>query len=80
MQLGTVMVLLAALFWFSEKKPVITIAGGVLLTLVQFPAPVGMAFVHWYDGEKQMGSGKLLAILYPVQLLVFGLLAVVVGG
>ena len=72
--------LLAALFCFAEKKPVITIAGGVLLTLVQFPAPVGMVFVHWYDSEKQMGSGKLLAILYPIQLLAFGLLAVVVGG
>lgn len=79
-QMGTVMVLLAALFCFANKKPVITIAGGVLLTLVQFPAPVGMAFVHWYDGEKKMGSGKLLAILYPVQLLAFGLLAVIVGG
>lgn len=74
------MVLLAALFCFANKKPVITIAGGVLLALVQFPAPVGMAFVHWYDGEKQLGSGKLLAILYPIQLLAFELLAVVVGG
>lgn len=79
-QMGTVMVLLAALFCFAEEKPVITIAGGALLTLVQFPAPAGMAFVYWYDGEKQMGSGKLLAILYPIQLLAFGLLAVVVGG
>ncbi len=79
-QMGTVMVLLAALFHFAEKKPAVTIAGGVLLTLVQFPAPVGMLFVHWYDGEKQMGSGKLLAVLYPVQLLVFGMLAAAVGG
>ena len=73
-QMGTVMVLLAALFYFSEKKPVVTMMGGVLLTLVQFPAPIGMLFVHWYDGEKPMGSGKLLAVLYPVQLLVFGVL------
>ncbi len=79
-QMGTVMVLLAALFHFSAKKPAIAAAGGVLLTLIQFPAPVGMLFVHWYDGEKQMGNGKLLAVLYPVQLLVLGMLAAAVGG
>lgn len=79
-QLGTVMVLLAALFRFGKGRPALTIAGGVLLTLVQFPAPVGMLFVYWFDGEEQMGGGKLPAALYPAQLLAFGLLAAAMGG
>lgn len=81
-QVGTVMVMLVTLFYLAEKKPNVTIAGGVLLTLMQFPAPLGMLFVHWYDAEKEDGARKLLCVLYPVQLLVFGVLALVLkqGG
>lgn len=72
--LGASLVLLAVLFHFAAKKPAFVIVGGVLLTLVQFPAPLGMIFVHWYDEEKGGGSGRLFYLLYPLQLIVFGLL------
>lgn len=70
--LGAVLILLPVLFCFGAKRKWTVMLGGVLLTLLQFPAPLGMAFVHWYDAKKDAGSGKLLCILYPVQLLLFG--------
>lgn len=71
--LGAVLILLPVLFCFAAKWNWVTLLGGVLLTLLQFPAPLGMAFVYWYDTEeKDAGYGKSLYILYPVQLLLFG--------
>lgn len=46
--------------------------GGSLITLLHFPAPLGMVFVHWYDGEREEEPGWLFYALYPLQLLVFG--------
>lgn len=77
--MGFLLVLLIAVFHFAANRKTVTMLGGVLITLLQFPAPVGMLFVHWYDGEKRPSAEKLLAILYPVQLLVFGLLALLFG-
>lgn len=73
---GPLLVLLMALFCFAEKRRAVSLLGGVLLTLPQFPAPIGMAFVNWYDAEKEGDSGKLLCVLFPVQLAVFGLLGI----
>lgn len=77
--LGPLLVLLTVLFHFAAKKPAVVIAGGMLLTLVQFPAPVGMAFVHWYEGEEGWNAGRLPGLLYPVQLVAFGLLGAVLS-
>ena len=76
--IGPVLVLLAALFHFAAKKPAAAIAGGAVLTLLQFPAPIGMLFVHWYDGEKEGDAGKWMGFLYPAQLIIFGLLSMMI--
>ncbi len=73
--LGPVLVLLPVLFCFAARWKWATMLGGVLLTLLQFPAPLGMVFVHWYEEKEKPASDKLPYILYPAQLLVFGILA-----
>lgn len=74
--MGTSLVLLAALFYFLEGNRTLSTLGGVLFTLPQFPACFGMLFVHWYEPneEKDAKYPKLFYLLYPAQLLVFGLI------
>lgn len=76
---GPLLTLLMALFCFAEKRKSVSLLGGVLLTLPQFPAPIGMAFVNWYDAEKEGDSRKLFCLLYPLQLAVFGLLGMLLA-
>ncbi|MDE7260813.1 MAG: conjugal transfer protein TraX [Oscillospiraceae bacterium] len=80
--LGTSMVLLAALFYFLEGNRSLSTLGGVLFTMPQFPAPFGMLFVHWYEPneEKDAKLPNLFYILYPVQLLVFGIVGLVLAN
>lgn len=75
---GMTLVLLAALFHFLEGRRGLSALGGVLLTLPQFPAPFGMLLVHWYEpDEKEDGKYPgLFYILYPAQLLAFGVIGV----
>ena len=78
---GTVLVLLVALFYFLEGNRTLSTLGGALLTMYQFPAPFGMLFAHWYepDEEKDSGYPRLFYILYPVQLLAFGVLGMILS-
>lgn len=79
--MGAMVVLLVALFYFAGKREAVALLGGTIITILQFPAPVGLVFAHWYSGEKGKSSdGRLFYILYPVQLLVFGVLGAVLGG
>ena len=76
--MGMVTVLLVAVFCCFEKHPKLRTALAVLVSMIQFPAPLGMFPVHWYNGEREEDTHKYLHyILYPVQLLVFGILAAV---
>lgn len=70
--MGVLLVLLAALFHFAGTRRWLAALGGVVLTLPQFPAPLGMLLVHWYDGTKGKADRRLFYILYPAQLLLFG--------
>lgn len=77
-QMGMLMVVLVALFFFFSGKKTATLVSGLLVSLIQFPAPFGMLFVHWYDGEPGKTPRGLFYGLYPAQLCVFflcGLLA-----
>ena len=71
--MGSLLVLLCALFHFAGRRRTLAAVGGVLLTLFQFPAPLGLLPVRWYDRELEEGPGWLFALLYPVQLAAFGL-------
>lgn len=72
--LGTAMVILVALFYFLEGNRGLSTLSGVIFTMPQFPAPFGMLFTYWYepDEEKDQKFPNLFYILYPAQLLVFG--------
>lgn len=73
--MGALLILLIALFHFArQNKPVFYILG-IGLTSVQFPAPLGLLFVNWHDGTPAGGPRRLFYVLYPVQLLLFGVWA-----
>ena len=70
--MGGLLLALVLLFHFARSRKWVWMLGGSLITLLHFPAPLGMVFVHWYDGEREEEPGWLFYALYPLQLLVFG--------
>lgn len=72
--LGAIWILLIALMYFAGKREWLVLLGGTVITILQFPAPLGLMLAHWYDEKKESGSAAVFCILYPAQLLVFGLL------
>lgn len=79
-QLGVMFVLLTALFYCFESSEVSVMLGGIALTVLQFPAPFGMVFVYWYNGQRGKAPRRLFYWAYPVQLLVFALIGRMLGG
>ena len=77
-QMGVLLVALIAMFYFLEGRKGWTLAAGMALTLIQFPAPFGMLFVHWYDGRKGDAPRRLFYALYPAQLLACALLTALI--
>lgn len=68
---GALTVLLTAIFHlFREKKRIGTWLAASI-SLLQFPAPFGVLFVHWYDGTPGRTSRRLFYALYPAHLLLF---------
>lgn len=76
---GAVMVLLCALMELAKKESVV-MAGGTALSLLYFPAPLGLVLVHFYDEDSPPAKYWLFALLYPAHLLVCGALGVWIGG
>lgn len=79
-QLGVMFVLLAALFYCFEGSEVSVMLGGIALTVLQFPAPFGMVFVYWYNGQKGKAPRRFFYAAYPVLLLVFALVGRLAAG
>lgn len=68
---GMLTVLLTAVFYlFRENKKMGTWLAAAL-SLLQFPAPFGVLFVHWYDGTPGKTKRWLFYVLYPAHLIVF---------
>ena len=80
--MGPTMVLLVAMFYFLEGHKLVSMLGGAMLTMPQFPAPLGMLFAYWYEPneEKDAKFPNLFYILYPAQLLVFGIAGMLLAG
>lgn len=74
-QFGLYTILLSALFYIFAHSKTISTWGGALICLLQFPAPMGMFAVHWYDGDKGKPRKYLFHILYLAQLVVFAIIA-----
>lgn len=79
-QLGIMFVLLTALFYCFRSSEISVMLGGIALTVLQFPAPFGMVFVYWYNGQRGKAPRRLFYWAYPVQLLVFALIGRMVAG
>lgn len=79
-QLGVMFVLLTALFFCFEGSEISVMLGGIALTVLQFPAPFGMVFVYWYNGQKGKAPRSLFYWFYPAQLLAFALVGRLLAG
>ncbi len=78
--MGVLTILLVALFYFLRDHKKAMLWSGLALSLMQFPAPFGMLFVYWYDGKRGRAPRNLFYLLYPMQLVVFGILGRLIGG
>lgn len=71
---GAGMVMVTAVLWILEGQGALTVCVGVIASLIYFPAPFGFFFNHFCTGDKGKGNRKLFYVLYPIQLLVLGLI------
>ena len=80
-RMGVPLVLLCALFFFAyrAKREWIAMAGGAVLTLFYFPAPLGLLLVHWYDSRSRARCWVFCA-LYIAQLVAFGAMGAIMAG
>lgn len=70
---GVGMIMVTAILWLMEGHGALTTMGGAVASLIYFPAPLGFIFNHFYSGEKGKDNRKLFYVIYPVQLLILGL-------
>lgn len=71
---GPCMVMVVAVLWILDGNGIITTMVGVVASLLNFPAPFGFIFNHFYNGEKGRDNRKIFYVIYPLQLLILGLI------
>ena len=76
---GVLLILLTVSFVLMREHRYISLVVGALLSLIQFPSPLGMLFVHCYGGQPVKQPKWLFYLLYPAQLLLFGCVAALIG-
>lgn len=69
-----VMILVVVVLWLLDGQGAFTTFMGVTASVLQFPAPFGFIFTHFYNGEKGNISRRIFYFIYPLQLLVLGLI------
>jgi len=72
---GVMLVLLTAAFFMLREHRYISLVTGILFSAPQFPAPLGMLFVHCYGGQPAKHPKWIFYLLYPLQFLVCWYLA-----
>lgn len=70
---GAGLAMVVAVLWIFEGQGALTTFLGVIASLLYFPAPFGLIFNHFYNGEKGKNNRILFYVLYPVQLMIIGL-------
>lgn len=71
---GLVLVLVTAVLWIFEGGGGLTTFLAVIASLFQFPAPIGLLFNHFYNGEKGKVNRIWYYIAVPVQYLILGII------
>lgn len=72
-QLGLFFVAMVAVFWFFRGGGMVLSAAGVVVSLLQFPAPLAFVLTHAYSGEKGKINKWVFYAIYPAGLLILGL-------
>lgn len=82
---GAAMVLMIAVLWIFRKKPMVRGFAGSAVAVVctigsmfYLAAPMGFLAVHFYNGEPGPDNRIVNMAIYPVSLLVIGLVAMFV--
>ena len=74
-QYGLCTVLLAAIFYFFRSRGVLRTVLGIIVSLLYITGPIAFYFIWLYSGERRDKLPKYAYyILYPAQLLVFGVI------
>ena len=76
---GPVLIILCALMALVKNRRIV-LAGGAVVSLLHFPAPLGMLLVPLYDEQSPAAKYWLFALLYPAHLLVCGMLGLLMAG
>lgn len=72
--LGAVTVLLVACNYFVPNKKAWRNILSVAICLSQYTAPLGLIFTSFHDGSRPKTDKRVFYALYPLQLIVFGLI------
>ena len=77
---GIICLVLTVVFWSFRKKPNIrNLMGGIAAMLCSFlsifymVAPMGLMVLHFYNGEKGEENRWVTYLVYPVVLIIFGI-------
>lgn len=74
-QYGLCTVLLVAIFYFFRSRGVIRTVLGIIVSLLYITGPIAFYFIWLYSGERKDKLPKYAYyILYPAQLLLFGVI------
>lgn len=76
--MGLVTIFLVACFELLKNKKGFSNLLAVVICCAQYSAPFGMIFAANYDGTKPRTSPRVFYVLYPLQLLIFGVIAAVI--
>lgn len=69
-----IVLLCAILYIFSEKNGLKAILG-MIVSLLYFPGPLAFYGIYFYNGDRKYKCSKyVFYAIYPIQLLVFGLI------
>lgn len=71
---GTGFVILVVIFWCFKERKVLSMVLSSVASILYFPAPLGSIMIYFYNKKKGKDSRRIFYILYPVVLLVFGLI------
>lgn len=66
--------IIAVLYYCREYSPLIRSLVGAIVVAFEKTAPIAFVFIYFYKGERGKQNKYLFYLIYPVHLLIFGLI------